>query len=298
MSPTRRIHRLALVGSGIAGSLSPVLHTDEATALGLESFDYSLIDLEACGRDPREAGEVLHEAVDAGYTGFNVTHPCKQVVIDVLDVLDSRAEMLGAVNTVVVGPEALVGHNTDYTGFAAAMERSLRTVPRGTVVLTGAGGAGAAVAHALADGGVETLVVIDPDVERAGELAASVQTEHEGTRAWPGDLSEGADLLAGAAGLVNASPIGMHGYPGTPLPLSGLTSDHWVADIVYRPLETVLLREARVLGCRTMDGVDMLVGQAAEAFTLMTEIAPDPERMHRVLRRRLASRAGAEVRAV
>lgn len=283
-----RGHRLGLLGAGIAGSLSPMLHTDEAAALGVEPFSYTLIDLEQTGQDPARSGEVMRAAIADGYTGLNVTHPCKQAVIDHLDALDPHAERLGAVNTVVVGPHGLVGHNTDYSGFGAALDRQLSAVPRSTVVLAGAGGAGAAVAQALVDGGARELLIVDPDLERAGQLAASVEAGRQGIAAYGVTPREGAVLLAQADGLVNASPLGMQGHPGTPISLDALESRHWVADIVYRPLETELLSTAVARGCHTMDGIAMLVGQAADAFALMTGITPDVERMHAAVRAHLA----------
>lgn len=282
-----RQHRLGLVGLGIGGSLSPVLHTDEARAQGMASLQYTLLDLTDLGRGVRETGEVVREAVADGFTGLNVTHPCKHEVLAVLDHVDPHAAMLGAVNTVVAGPLGLTGHNTDFTGFADAVRRRLADAPRDEVVLTGAGGAGAAVAHALAVMGARHVVVVDPDASRAEELAASVRERHPGVTARAASPGEVTTALRTADGLVNASPIGMHGHPGSPVPPVALRPEHWVADIVYRPLETELLREARRRGCRTMDGVDMLVGQAADAFALMTGVRADVDRMHRSIRGRL-----------
>jgi shikimate dehydrogenase len=286
--------RIGLVGGGIGGSLSPALHETEARAVGLTDYRYELLDIEMLGRRPDESGTVVREAVAAGYTGFNITHPCKQTVIDGLDVLDSRAAAMGAVNTVAVdGAGRLVGYNTDYTGFAAALARNLNGATLNRVVLCGAGGAGSAVAHALAGAGVRQLTIGDVDEARAVGLADEVTRRYAATRA-EGVGSAGVAAAVGPAdGVVNASPIGMDGHPGTPFDPAALHRGVWVADIVYRPVRTALLAAAAALGCRTLDGAQMLVAQAADTFALLTRTEPDRDRMRAHLTRVLAERAGA-----
>jgi shikimate dehydrogenase len=144
-------------------------------------------------------------------------------------------------------------------------------------MLLGAGGAGAAVAHAVLTLGARQLTVFDVDAERARRLVGTL-----GERFGPNRAKCGNDLrisMRGAEGLIHATPTGMAKYPGLPLPVELLTPAMWVADIVYVPLETVLLREARRLGCRTLDGQGMAVFQAVEAFRLFTDVVPDAERM-------------------
>jgi shikimate dehydrogenase len=257
---TRDHHTTGLIGAGIAGSLSPALHEREAAHLGLR-YAYRLLD----GVD---VGPLLAAARERGFTGVNVTHPCKQRVLSYLDALSPDAEALGAVNTVVFEGDRAVGHNTDCTGFAAGFERGLPGVALDDVVLLGAGGAGAAVAQALLGLGVRRLTIVDAEPERARELAARL-----GARA-----AEHPDL-SDVDGLVNATPIGMVGHPGAPVDLDELHAGLWVADVVYRPLETELLRRARELGCRTLDGGGMVVFQAADALELFTGRRPDRDRM-------------------
>jgi shikimate dehydrogenase len=278
-------YRIKLLGAGIAGSLSPALHTHEAAALGLD-LTYAPIDLDETGDDPADAGTVVRRAVAEGATALNVTHPCKRTVLDSLDNLSHAARMLGAVNTIVVDHGRLIGHNTDQTGFGSALRHGLPGAPLGRVVLIGAGGAGTAVAHALAAAGVRDLVVVDSDAARAGDVAGQVS----GRAATPGDLGV---LVAAADGVVNASPVGMVGHPGTPVDPALLHPGLWVADIVYRPLVTELLAAADRLGCRTLNGGQMLVAQAADSFALFTGTAPDRERMRRHLDELLAARAAA-----
>jgi shikimate dehydrogenase len=258
---------VGLVGSGIGTSLSPPLHERAAAELGLH-YTYRTLDLDVLGLG---VGALLSRARDAGYDGLNVTHPCKTAVLEYLDELDDLAAAIGAVNTVVIRDGQAAGHNTDATGFAESVERGLAEAGMGTVVLLGAGGAGSALAHTLRRRlGVEELVIVDTDRPRAAALARTVG----GRVGEPGDV-------AGADGLVHATPTGMEGHPGIALD-PGLLREHlWVADIVYRPLETALLRAARARGCRTLDGGSMAVFQAAASLELFTGLRPDRERMLR-----------------
>ncbi|MEU4698876.1 shikimate dehydrogenase [Nonomuraea dietziae] len=264
-----------LIGSGIGPSLSPPLHEREAAHHGL-SYVYRLLDTDVLGQD---VGELVRTARRFGYDGLNITHPCKQAVIPHLDELSEDARMLGAVNTVVFDGERAIGHNTDWTGFAESFARGLPDAPTRRVVQLGAGGAGAAVAHALLTMGADTLTVVDADPARATALAAELEARFGTGRARPAVQADLPELLAGADGLAHATPTGMARHPGLPLPASLLRPGLWVADIVYRPLETELLRQARALGCRTLDGGGMVVFQAAHAFRLFTGRLPDTERM-------------------
>lgn len=139
---------IGLIGSGIGPSLSPALHEREAAELGLR-YLYRRLDLAATGRGPGACVEVLAAARLAGYDGLNITHPCKQLVIPHLDELSADAAALGAVNTIDLSGGRAVGHNTDWSGFSRAFTLGLPEAAIERVVVLGAGGAGAAVAHAL-----------------------------------------------------------------------------------------------------------------------------------------------------
>jgi shikimate dehydrogenase len=270
----RERHVVGLVGAGIGPSLSPALHEREGAAHGLD-YSYRRLDIARLGVEPGDVGGVVEQARRDGFSGLNVTHPCKQLVIPHLDALSPDAEALHAVNTVVFDDGRSTGHNTDRSGFAAGFRRGLPGAARGHVVQLGAGGAGIAVAHALLDLGVEALTILDVDLDRAVAAAASLG----GDRATAADLGRLPDLLAAADGLVHATPVGMAAHPGLPLPADLLHPGLWVAEVVYRPLETALLREARRRGCRTLDGGAMAVFQAAHAFTLFTGRQPETDRM-------------------
>ncbi|GHH77882.1 shikimate dehydrogenase (NADP(+)) [Streptomyces sulfonofaciens] len=271
-------HLVGLIGSGIGPSLSPALHEREADRHGLR-YLYRILDIDRLGIPPTGVGRLLRAARDTGYTGLNVTHPCKQHVIGHLDELSGQAAVLGAVNTVVLTPDGrAVGHNTDVTGFAGAFADGL-DAPLDHVVQLGAGGAGAAVAHALLGLGARHLTLVDTVPERAHALAAALNEHVGAARADSRPPRDLAVELARADGLVHATPTGMAAHPGIPLPAGLLHPRLWVADIVYRPLDTELLRAARALGCRVLDGGGMAVHQAADAFRLFTGLEPDRARM-------------------
>ena len=211
------------------------------------------------------------------FTGLNITFPCKQAIIPLLDELSPEARGIGAVNTVVLKDGKRIGHNTDCLGFAEGFRRGLQGVAVERVVQMGAGGAGAAVAHALLSEGVQQLSIFDVEISRAQSLADNLNQHFGSDRAVAGhDL---ALTLAEADGLVNTTPMGMKKLPGMPVPVELLRAELWVAEIVYFPLETELLRNARALGCRTLDGGNMAVFQAVKAFELFSGVVPDAQRM-------------------
>ncbi|MFJ8463835.1 shikimate dehydrogenase [Streptomyces swartbergensis] len=269
---------VGLIGSGIGPSLSPALHEREGDRQGLRLL-YRLIDIDPLGVEPEAVGDLVRAARDLGFDGLNITHPCKQLVIEHLDALAPQAEALGAVNTVVFEDGRAVGHNTDVTGFAASFARGLPDAPLERVVQLGAGGAGAAVAHAMLTLGAERVTVVDALPERAATLADSLNRAFGQGRAAAASPDRQARLLAHADGIVHATPTGMAAHPGLPLPAELLHPGLWVAEVVYRPLETELLRTARGLGCATLDGGGMAAFQAADAFRLFTGRAPDAARM-------------------
>jgi shikimate dehydrogenase len=270
---------VGLIGSGIQASRTPAMHEREGAAQGL-AYVYKIIDLDTLGLTATALPELLTAARRFGFAGLNITHPCKQAVIPLLDDLSPDARALGAVNTVVFGRDGrAVGHNTDWSGFAEAFRRSLPDVARRRVVQFGAGGAGAAVAHALLTLGVDELAIVDTDRGRSERLAQDLCGRFGTGRARAAD--DTARAVRAADGIVNTTPLGMAKYPGMPLARELLRPELWVADIVYFPLETELLARARAIGCRTMGGGGMAVFQAADAFRLFSGREPDPERMIR-----------------
>lgn len=268
---------VGLIGTGIQLSRAAALHEREGAAQGL-AYVYRLVDL--AGVNAAALPALVSAARQLGFTGLNVTHPFKQAIIPLLSELSADARALGAVNTVLFEADGRsVGHNTDWSGFAESVRRELHDVPRRRVVLLGAGGAGTAVAHALLTLEVGEVAIVDTDAARSARLAAALNERFGAGRAIA--ASDAARAIEAADGIVNATPVGMAGHPGTPIGSELLRPDIWVADIVYFPLETELLRVARSLGCRTMAGGGMAVFQAADAFRLFTGREANVERMIR-----------------
>ena len=281
---------VGLIGAGIQRSLTPAMHEEEARCQGLR-LHYQLIDLDRTGVGPEALPMLIEAARVMGFAGLNITYPCKQAVIPLLDALSDEARAMGAVNTVVFRDGRAIGHNTDGSGWAWGFRRTLPQADLSRVVLLGAGGAGSAIAHAVLRLGARQLVVVDSDAARAQAAAAALDAAYG-----PGRVSASADVgaaLAGASGLIHATPTGMDKLPGLPLPVDALRPALWVAEIVYFPLDTALLRAARQRGCATVDGGTMAAGQAIGAFELFTGRAADAGRVEAHLRRMLAERSDA-----
>jgi shikimate dehydrogenase len=285
---TKNKFLVGLIGEGIQGSRSPALHEAEARHHGL-ALRYELIDLAHSGRTLDDLPRLIESAERDGFDGLNITHPCKQAVLPLLDELSDDARAIDAVNTVVFPNGKRKGFNTDCAGFSVPFCEKLADVSRQTVVLIGAGGAGAAVAFALLALETERLFIVDRDEERAKALAQRM------ARRFPDRIlvsaTEVAPVARRADGVVHATPTGMAGHPGLPFDLSLLRPEMWVAEIVYVPLETQLLRAARERGCRTLDGGGMAVWQAVEAFELFTGIKPDASRMEAHFRQMVSGAA-------
>lgn len=273
---------LGLVGAGIQRSLSPALHEEEGRHHGLR-VHCQLIDLDAAGVGVEMLPELIRAARVMGFAGLNVTYPCKQAVMPLLDALSDEARAIGAVNTVVRDGDRLVGHNTDGSGWSWGFRRALPGADLSRVVLIGAGGAGSACADAVMRLGAQALVVHDRVPARAAELAERLNLAFGGTRVHASESLPAA--LDGASGIIHATPTGMAKFPGLPLAEAWLRPGTWVSEVVYVPLETGLLEVARRAGCRTVDGGHMAVGQAVHAFGLFTGLQADAARMDAHFRR-------------
>lgn len=270
---------VGLIGANIQKSLSPALFEDACAAVGIRGH-YHLMDLDHLpGRDLEG---LLSAARMAGFRGVNVTYPCKESVLPLLDGVSAEARQIGAVNTVVISADGTaMGYNTDRIGFRRSFEEQLgAALVRGrTATLVGAGGAGRAVAFALFDLGADTLLVNDSYLGRATALVEALATHFGPGRAHVAPDPEAA--ISQSAGVVNATPVGMLGVPGNPIPSRAITAKHWVADVIYTPLETECIMVARARGASVMGGAGMCVHQAAETFKLFTGISPDTQRLQR-----------------
>jgi shikimate dehydrogenase len=267
-----------LVGRDILASRSPWLHEQEADAQGVRLI-YSLFDFTFREWIDDDLPRLLDAAERVGFAGVNVTFPFKQAVIAYLDDLSDGARRIGAVNTVSFAGGKRTGYNTDVTGFAESFTQGLPDVATDSAVQIGAGGAGSATAQALLESGITKLIIFDTDAARLNGLVTKLQSDFGHDRVGAGD--DIGTAVKSADGIINATPIGMAKLPGLPLPAELIEQRHWVADIVYFPLETELLREAKQRGCQTLNGSGMAIHQAAGAFEIFTGLHADRNRMQK-----------------
>ncbi|WP_420395139.1 shikimate dehydrogenase [Nioella sp.] len=276
MSPAHSM-TAGLIGHGIAGSLTPSMHEAEGRAHGLD-YRYARMDTALPPYREQSLAQMIDAAERAGFRGLNITHPFKVQVLPLLDQLSPEAKAIGAVNTVQFLNGCRIGHNTDISGFATAFREALPGAGMDHVLLLGAGGAGAAVAHALIALGVRVLSVFSKEPDQTRALLNRLAAQYPTCRLHAPDALDRA-ALRDVGGVVNATPMGMDAYPGTAIAVDCLHPDIWVSDIVYFPLETELLRIARAMGCRTMSGAGMAIHQAAQAFQIITGQQADADRM-------------------
>jgi shikimate dehydrogenase len=282
---------VGLIGTNIQKSLAPALHEDAFAAAGVAGH-YHLMDVSTL--QGRRLEDLLASARIAGFAGVNITHPFKEAVIPLLDAVSTEATEIGAVNTVVFDKSGrTTGHNTDCSGFRQAfIETFGADAVRGKpVLLLGAGGAGRAVAVALMALGASTVRIYDQDQARATSLCADLIMRFGADRCEL--LTDPETAAAEVAGIVNATPVGMTGYPGLPLPVRLIQKHHLVADVIYTPIDTKFVLAAQKKGCRTMNGGGMCVHQAVDAFRHFTGLVPDVARMKRTFETACAARDAA-----
>ncbi|PTM38536.1 shikimate dehydrogenase [Bosea sp. 124] len=262
---TKRV-LLGLIGSPIAHSAAPAMHETAARAAGF-ALHYHLIEVAGAGRDDLVA--MLDGVRRMGFSGVNVTYPYKEAVVPLLDALSQEAAAMGAVNTVVARDGVLTGHNTDATGFATAYRALNRDDGDAPVAIIGTGGVGKAIGFALVGCGVGHLKLFDSDPAKAQALATQI-----GARARVEICTSVEAAAAGTAGLVNGTPIGMLPNRDSPIPAGLIHKSQWVADAVYHPLWTPLLKAAQTAGAMVMTGRELSINQAVDAFTLFTGVQP------------------------
>ena len=215
--------------------------------------------------------------------GVNVTYPYKELVVGKVDVLDRHAAAVGSVNTVVFEPSGSVGYNTDYTGFIAAYREAFGEMPPGRVALIGAGGVGRAIAFALAELGASELRLFDRDNAKAVGLVSSTSARAR-VRFEQSFAPVSARRRPAADGVVNATPVGMVGNEGSPVPKTHFGSQRWAFDAVYTPVETVFRKQAEAAGLKFLSGYALFFHQGIDAFQLFTGRKPtDLDAVHRRL---------------
>jgi shikimate dehydrogenase len=253
-----------VIGWPVEHSRSPLIHNDWIRQCGLQA---------AYRREavpPERFADFVAHLADHGYVGANVTVPHKEAAL-ALSEPDALAQAVGAANTLWLDGGALRSTNTDVEGFVASLEAGVpgwSKAVEGAVVL-GAGGAARAIVYGLIEQGVRHIHVVNRSLDRANAMRLRF-----GDRVVPARWDERNDLLAGAGLLVNTTTLGMAGQPGLEIDLAALDAAAVVADIVYAPLVTPLLAAARARGLRTVDGLGMLLHQAAGAFVRFFGVRP------------------------
>ncbi len=298
MSRIDQSYLVGLIGSGIGASLTPPMHEEAGDSLGIR-YLYRPLDIDSLGPHRRrlaaqDCGRVLQQGLDLGYNAFNVTHPCKELIMDKLDHLSIAAQEIGAVNTVVLRGGQTYGYNTDWSGFSWALTQTFSSEVKNLspVLQLGSGGAGSATAYALLKLGVGLLYLYDLDGAKAGSRANKLGQLFPQQQVLALDPQDLAKVAGQVKGLVNASPCGMHQHPGIPFDLKLLQAGSWVTDIIYLPEQTELINQARQLGLSTLTGGLMAVGQAAQAFELITGQKPDLAAMQEHFKQLLEAQNG------
>jgi shikimate dehydrogenase len=285
---TKRRMLVGLIGVNIQGSMSPALFADAFAAAGIDGY-YHLLDADRLAE--RRLPQLLGAVKTAGFSGVNVTYPFKQDIIPLLDAIDPEAAEVGAVNTVSIAPNGrTTGYNFDRRGWRNSFLEVLGpdSAKGKTVVQVGAGGAGRAVAFALMDLGVAELILHDLDRARADALKAQLSSQYGASRCRLATSLE--HEIAGADGIVNATQVGMRGFPGCPVPVAAVKTTHWAADVIYTPMQTAFLSAAAAKGARVRNGGGMCVHQAVAAFQCLTGVTPDVARLYRTFGAAVAAR--------
>jgi len=282
----RSAMRLGLIGDNIARSQSPRLHVLAGRLCGLEVSYERLIPADM-GRD---FDAVFDLCVDEGFRGINITYPYKERVVSRLAVEDPAIAAIGACNTVVFDAPPPHGFNTDYTGFMAAYREAFGAELPGAVAMAGAGGVGKAVAFGLAGVGCTRLAVFDRDQEKARSLAQALEQADLAVKVEIAASIE--EAAAGADGLVNCTPLGMVGYPGSAIPANLIGGQSWAFDAVYTPVDTQFLTDARSAGLSVISGYELFFHQGVDAFRFFTGQSVDAAALRKAL---LESHAGPEV---
>ncbi|MGI3186659.1 shikimate dehydrogenase family protein [Nioella aestuarii] len=263
-SPSLTKLKLGLIGDNISRSRSPRLHRLAGEMAGNELTYDRLV--------PTDLGQsfegVFQSARKAGYRGLNITYPYKERVIALVEIVDPVLRAIGAVNTVLFEPGGPQGHNTDFTGFKAAYQHVRGVAAPGEVLLIGTGGVGRAIAFGLADLGIAALRLVDRDRAKAEALAADLAKMFPDLAVKLSATAEEAAL--GVQGLVNATPVGMVGYEGTPLARLAMAKAEWAFDAVYTPKDTLFLQDAEAAGLDIVSGWELFFYQGVHAWKLFS----------------------------
>ena len=279
----RRHLLLGLIGDNIGASRAPLLHRLAGAQHGIDVTYDRLV--------PREMGKPFDALFDhvaqAGYRGINVTYPYKEKAALRVRITDPLVQAMGAVNTVLFGKDQPEGFNTDYSGFLSAYRAARGDLAPGVVLLIGAGGVGRSLAFALAGLRAAELRIADLDSARARALANALRA---GFPDLPITLGQAAaDLAQGVEGVLNATPVGMVGHDGTPLPRNAMPARGWAFDAVYTPVNTAFLSDAAAAGLTAISGYELFIGQGVDAWHLFAGLPLDETRLRADLTARVAA---------
>jgi shikimate dehydrogenase len=267
MTASKRTIRLGLIGDNIRTSRSPALHRICGQLCDLDvRYDLFI---------PPDQGEtfeaILAQMQKDGFAGTNVTLPYKERAAPMVRIADPMIARIGAVNTIRFGPDGPEGFNTDYSGFISAFRVAFTDLPPGKVALIGAGGVGKAVAFGLIALGATEIACIDQDLAKANTLAQSLaKCGGNRTKAYVA----GMEAVAVADGVINCTPLGMVGYPGSPLGDGLIPANAWAFDAVYTPVETQFRAQAIAAGAQFLSGWELFFHQGVDAFEIFTGRRP------------------------
>src|SRR4051812_17093398 len=267
MSLTGKAKLAGIIGWPVIHSLSPVLHGHWLTEHGI---DGAMVPLAAHRED---FTAVIDGVRRAGFAGVNVTVPHKESAFAIAHDVDAAAKAAGAVNLLVFRDGKMEGRNTDSLGLAESLREEIGTLDGKTVVLLGAGGAARGAILALDMLGATNIHLLNRDSKKAVTLAAALAPQVK-ARIEPGALGDWAKAAADTALLVNSTSAGMTDNPPLDIDLGALPKTAAVCDIVYSPLETPLLKDAAARGHKTIDGLGMLMHQAAPSFEAFFGVRP------------------------
>ena len=257
--------KTAVIGHPISHSKSPLIHSYWLDSYGL-SGSYEAIDIK-----PENLKQDVQDLVNKGYKGFNITVPHKVAIMDVCDEVDPLAQIIGAVNTVVIEDGKLSGTNTDAYGF---VQNIMQNAPgfdftQGKALVLGAGGAAKAIVYALLEKNVPEIIITNRTKDKAESLCALNRS-----KVVAGDWDERNNYVSDVHLIVNTTSLGMEGHPPLEIDLSSANKDTLVTDIVYAPLHTDLLKQAKAKKLQTVTGIGMLLHQACSGFELWNDVMP------------------------
>lgn len=262
----------AVIGDPIAHSLSPIMHQAGYEAVGYDA-EYHKFQVK-----PEELGEAVKGLKALGFAGWNVTVPHKENIIAFLDELTDEAQLAGAVNTVKVQAGRLIGHNTDGAGLVCSLREHMELDDRKIIILLGAGGAAKGIAMALAPLEVQ-LIVLNRTAERAKELVEKIRAQGGQAIQVPWG---GGDWIAKADCVIQTTSLGLKNEE-YPISLRGIHPSSLVIDIIFNPWETPFLKGAKTLGCKSLNGIEMLLYQGVKAWEFWLEDQAPVEAMRRAL---------------